>query len=360
MDKKENLVVKIVLPILCFFLGFAIMYGIMYKYPSVVTNTVTRVEKDVTITDTGIAEAVDKVYDAVVVVTTYKNNKAYSSGTGFVYKEDNSYGYILTNYHVIDGTDKVNVQFTNGDNVETTVVGYDKYSDIAVLKVSRKNIIEVAQIGSSKDMRVGDTTFAVGAPIDSVYSWTVTRGILSGKNRMVEVSNSDYVMKVLQTDAAINNGNSGGPLCNANGEVIGITSMKLIAEAVEGIGFAINIEDAINVANLIEKGETVTHPYLGVQMYNVSDAYYSRDYNYYFQKYNITSGVLVYSVTKNSPADKAGLLKDDVVIALDGKEVKSIAYLRYYLYEHTAGDKITLTINRAGETKTVNVTLGLE
>ena len=360
MNKNENLVVKIVLPIFCFFLGFAIMYGIMKKYPTIVTDTVTRVEKDVTITDTGIAEAVEKVYDAVVVVTTYKNNNAYSSGTGFVYKEDASYGYILTNYHVIEGTDRVNVQFTNGTNVETTVVGYDKYSDIAVLKISRKHVIEVAQIGSSKDMRVGDTTFAVGAPIDSVYSWTVTRGILSGKNRMVEVSKSDYVMRVLQTDAAINNGNSGGPLCNANGEVIGITSMKLIAEAVEGIGFAINIEDAISVASLIEKGEQVTHPYLGVQMYNVSDAYYNRDYNYYFQKYNITSGVLVYSVTKNSPADKAGLLKDDVVIAINGKDVSSIGYLRYYLYEYSAGDKITLTVNRAGEIKTISVILGSE
>ena len=360
MDKKENLVVKIVVPILCFFLGFAVMYGIMYKYPTIVTDTITRVEKDVTITDSGIAESVEKVYDAVVVVTTYRNNQAYASGTGFVYKEDNTYGYILTNNHVIENADKVNVQFTNGKNIETTILGSDKLSDIAVLRVSKKDIISVAQIGSSTDMRVGDTTFAVGAPINSVYSWTVTRGILSGKNRMVEVSNTDYVMKVLQTDAAINNGNSGGPLCNANGEVIGITSMKLVAQEVEGMGFAINIEDAMSVASSIEKGEKINRPYIGVQMYNVSDAYYSRTYNSYFQKYNITSGVLIYSVTKNSPAEKAGLLKDDVVIGVNDKTVTSIGYFKFYLYEHKAGDKVTLKINRNGEIKTLEIILGTE
>ncbi len=360
MVKKENLVVKIVVPILCFFIGVAAMYGIMYKYPTIVTDTITRVEKDVTITENGIADAVEKVYDAVVVVTTYKNDNAYASGTGFVYKIDGNYGYILTNAHVISDSDRVNVQFTNGENVQTTVVGSDKLSDIAVLKVEKKYIIKVAEIGSSSDMRVGDTTFAVGAPINSVYSWTVTRGILSGKNRMVEVSNSDYVMKVLQTDAAINNGNSGGPLCNSNGEVIGITSLKLVAEEVEGMGFAINIEEAIEVAGYIETGKKITHPYIGIQMYNVSDAYYSRNYYYMFQEYNISSGVLVYSVSKNSPAEKAGLEKDDVIIAVDGKDVTSIGYLRYYLYEHSVGDKVSLTINRKGETKKLTVTLGAE
>ena len=360
MDKKENLVVKIVVPIICFFLGFAIMYGIMYKYPTIVTNTITRVERDVSITDTGIAESVEKVYDAVVVVSTYLNNQPYASGTGFVYKSDNTNGYILTNNHVIEQADKVTVQFTNGKVVETTIVGSDKLSDIAVLKVSLKDIIEVASIGSSEKMRVGDTAFTVGAPINNAYSWTVTRGIVSGKNRMVSVGNQDNVMRVLQTDAAINNGNSGGPLCNANGEVIGITSMKLVAQEVEGMGFAINIEDAMNVAGYIERGEKVPRPYIGIQMYNVMDAFYSREYYYYFQKYNITSGVLVYAVTKNGPADKAGLVKDDVIIGVDGKDVSTIGYLRYYLYEHKAGDKVTLKVNRAGDIKNITITLGTE
>ena len=360
MEKKENLAVKIILPILCFFLGFAIMYGIMYKYPTLVTDKITKVEKNVTITDTGLADAVEKVYDAVVVVSTYQKNKATSSGTGFVYKEDKTYGYILTNYHVVESSDKVTVQFTNGEIVETDILGYDKYTDTAVLRVPKKSIISVAQIGSSADMRVGDTTFAVGAPIDSVFSWTVTRGILSGKNRMVQADDSDYVMKVLQTDAAINHGNSGGPLCNANGEVIGITSMKLINEAVEGMSFAYNIEDTLKVAASIEKNEKIVRPYIGVQMYNVSDAYYSRDYNSMFQQYDITYGVLIYSVTKNTPADKAGLQKDDVVIAVDGKDVNNIGYFRYYLYEHKAGEKIKITINRQGELKTLTLTLGSE
>ena len=357
MEKKENLVVKIVLPIVCFFFGFALMYGIMYKYPSIVTNTITRVEKDVSITDTGIAESVEKVYDAVVVVTTYRNDKAYASGTGFVYKEDKSFGYILTNYHVIKGSDKVNIQLTDGNIVETTVLGYDQDSDIAVLKIPKSSVLSVAQLGDNEKMRVGDTTFTVGAPVDSIFSWTVTRGILSGKDRLVQGGENSDVMSVLQTDAAINNGNSGGPLCNANGEVIGITSMKLVSEAVEGMGFAIKIEDATKVANAIEKGEKIVHPYIGIAMYDVADAYYTREYNYLFQKYKITSGVLVYGVTKNSPADKAGLLKDDVITEVDGEKVSSIGYLKYYLYRHEIGDKVTLTVNRQGSIKKIIITL---
>src|SRR5574344_1050995 len=182
---------------------------------------------NVNITDTCIAEYVKKVYDSVVVVETYVNDQLYATGTGFVFKEDDNYGYILTNNHVISNGTTIKVIFTDNTEVEVSVVGSDSYSDIAVLKVNKENVLGIATIGSSTSMNVGDTTFAVGAPVDaSTYSWTVTRGILSGKDRVVEVSssNSTYVMSVLQTDAAINSGNSGGPLCNANGEVIGITN----------------------------------------------------------------------------------------------------------------------------------------
>ena len=241
---------KIIYYLIAFFVGCLAMYAVVYYFPTSITQNITKLEKDVTVTDKGIADAVEKVYDAVVVVSTYQDDTYTASGTGFVYKKDNKTYYILTNHHVIDGGNKVTVSFTDGTVLETKVVGSDQYADIAVLTVESDKDLSVVEIGKSEDSRVGDTTFAVGAPLDSAYSWTVTRGILSGKDRMVEVSlsnnkNSDYVMKVLQTDAAINSGNSGGPLCNSNGEVIGITSLKLVSSGVEGMGFAIPIEFAI-------------------------------------------------------------------------------------------------------------------
>lgn len=362
MMKKENNVAKILVPILVFFLGCGTMYAVIAAFPTLFSTNVTRLEKNVTVTDTGLGEAVEKVYDAVVVVSTYRDNKLYSTGTGFVFKNENKKGYIITNNHVIENGSKVTVTFTNGKVVETDVVGTNALSDIAVLAVDSNELISVAEIGTSEDLRVGDTAFAVGAPLDSVYSWTVTRGIISGKDRMVEVtlsSNSgDYVMKVLQTDAAINSGNSGGPLCNANGQVIGVASLKLVDTSVEGMGFAIPIEVALEYAEKIMKGEVITQPYLGVSMINVTDAYYYPQYYKILNDNNITSGVIVYSVEEKSPADKAGLKSGDIIIKVNDQDVVSIGYLRYYLYNYNAGDKITMTYIRNGDTKTTTVTLG--
>ena len=230
------------------------------------------------------------------------------------------------------------------------------------LKINKKEVISVAEIGSSEKVRVGDTSFAVGAPLDSVYSWTVTRGIISGKDRMVEVSLSsnagDYVMKVLQTDAAINSGNSGGPLCNANGEVIGITSLKLVSESVEGMGFAIPIEVALNYAEKIISGEKITQPYLGISMVNVVDAYYYPQYYNIIKENNISNGVIIVDIEKNSPADKAGLQSKDIIVKINNDEVTSVAYLRYYLYNYNVGDKIEITYIRDSKTLKTTVTLG--
>ena len=351
--------------LIIFFVGCLAMYAVVYFFPTSITENVTKLEKDVTVTDTGIADAVEKVYNAVVVVSTYKDQTYIASGTGFVYKKDGNKYYILTNHHVIDGGNKVTVTFTNGDVIETTVVGSDQYADIAVLLMESKDELTVAPLGKSENTRVGDTAFAVGAPLDSVYSWTVTRGILSGKDRMVEVSldnsinsSNDYVMNVLQTDAAINSGNSGGPLCNSNGEVIGITSLKLVSSGVEGMGFAIPIEDATNKAEQIIKGEVVEYPYIGIAMIDVTRAYNSYQYGALIQSANITSGVIVNSVEKNSPAAKGKIETNDIIIKIDGKEVKNVAYLRYYLYQHKVGDTIKVTVIRDGKTKELSVTLG--
>ncbi len=355
---------KIVYYLITFFVGCLAMYAIVYFFPTSITESVTKVEKDVTVTETGIADAVEKVYDAVVVVSTYNDEVYTASGTGFIYKKDGNKYYILTNHHVIDGGNKVTVTFTDGSILETKVVGSDQYADIAVLSLETEKELTVAELGKSENSRVGDTAFAVGAPLDSVYSWTVTRGILSGKDRMVEVtlgssnSSSDYVMKVLQTDAAINSGNSGGPLCNSNGEVIGITSLKLVSSGVEGMGFAIPIEFATDKAEQIINGEVSEYPYIGISMLDITTVYNTYKYYDLIKSSGLSSGVIVASVEKGSPASKAKIQADDIITKINGNDIKNIAYLRYYLYQHNVGDTIKVTVYRDGSTKEINVTLG--
>lgn len=334
-----------------------IIFTIIYCNNFIDTNsTVETVNKDVTITDTGIAEAVSKVYDSVVVVKTYVKGELYSTGTGFVYKKDDKNGYILTNNHVIEEGTEIKVVFTDQSEVAATVVGTDEYSDIALLKVDKSKVKDVAEIGSSDDMQVGDTTFAVGAPLDStVYSWTVTRGILSGKNRLVETStgsstfgsSSSNVMEVLQTDTAINSGNSGGPLCNANGEVIGITNMKIASSSVEGMGFAIPIEIALGYAEKFINGEAIVRPYLGISMYDISNS-----------MLNSTKGIYVAAVESGSPADKAGIQKGDIITKIGNTEVESSSYLKYELYKYDIDDKVIFTYTRNNKEYTTDVTLG--
>jgi serine protease Do len=220
---------------------------------------VNKTEKEVTITDKGIADAVEKMYDSTVVVKVGTS----SWGSGVVYKKDNKYGYILTNHHVVDGAKSITIMFTDMSEAEGTLIGSDEHADVAVVKVDANKIKSVAEIGSSEDLKLGDTVFAVGTPIDLAYSFTVTRGILSGEDRLVSMSSKEsgysyyyqtrntdvWYMKLIQIDASINSGNSGGPLANSNGEIIGITNSKLSSSGsyysssatIENMGFAIPI-----------------------------------------------------------------------------------------------------------------------
>ncbi|MBR1376363.1 MAG: trypsin-like peptidase domain-containing protein [Bacilli bacterium] len=349
MKEKNKYIFYVVLSILTICLSVGGSYFVVTTYSgNDSTKTIKTITdySNVTITETGLSVPVAKVYDSVVVVETYVNNRLYATGTGFVFKEDDNYGYILTNHHVIEDGTSFKVIFTDDNEVEVEVVGSDEYSDIAVLKVDKKYVLSVASLGSSSDMSVGDTTFAIGAPVDaSTYSWTVTRGILSGKDRVVEVNN--VIMNVLQTDTAINSGNSGGPLCNANGEVIGVINMKLSSSQVEGMGFAIPIEVAIEYANNFINGDAIVRPYLGVSMYDLSSSLFSRE-----------DGIYLKSVEKDSPAAKAGLEAGDIIIKIDDKEVSTTAYLKYELYKHNVGDEVTITYKRNGEEHTTTVTLG--
>lgn len=360
---NNNVWVKLLVMFCLIAIGAAGMYGVIKLMPG--TTIVNKLEKEVTVNEQGIADAVEKVYDSVVVVENLKGGELQATGTGFIFKKSDNKYYVMTNYHVINGASSVKIQLTNNKELNVEVLGGDSYSDIAILAFESKDDYSIAEIGSSTDARVGDTTFAVGAPVDSTtYSWSVTRGIVSGKDRMVKVTtssqttSSDYIMKVLQTDAAINSGNSGGPLCNSNGQVIGITNMKLVSNStsnIEGMGFAIPIEDAIDFANKIINGEDITRPTLGVSMLDISStglAYYNISV-----PDNVTNGVVIMSVSKNSAAEEGGLKKGDVILEIDNVKVTSSALLKYELYRHNIGDEITLKINRNGFEKTLKIKL---
>lgn len=352
-----------ILPVILFFLGALAMYLLIYYVLPInkSNTTINKSEKEVTVTDNGIADAVEKLYDAVVVITSTNNGKEVSGGTGFVYKVAGDKAFILTNNHVISSADAAKVEFTDGKEVDAKIVGGDTDSDIAVLSVSKDDIVSVAEMGKSEDSRLGDTVFTIGSPISTDYSWTVTRGILSGKDRMVEVSlegenASNYAISVLQTDASINSGNSGGPLANVNGQVIGVTNMKLVSDSVEGIGFAIPIEDAITIGDdLVENGK-VERPLLGVSMIDLVNRY-----NLYEQgitlNTELTEGVVIVKVQAGSPADKAGLKRGDIIIGLDDDAIDDIATLRYKLYKHKVGDTINIKFERNGKTETASVKL---
>lgn len=362
MKKAPKIITTCFLFIGTFILGITSTFFIIDKYPSLFQETITKLEKNVTITENGIADAVDKVYDSVIVVSTYKQNQVISTGSGFIYKTNESEAYLITNHHVVDGGNSFKITYTDGDEVDATLVGSDEYSDIAVLKVETKEGYKAVELGNSDTMRVGDTTFVVGAPLGDVYSWSVTRGILSGKERLVEVSlsnsyQSDYIMNVLQTDSPVNSGNSGGPISNSNGEVIGVVNAKISSSGVEGIGFAIPIEVAMEKAEEIINGNKSSYPYLGVSMLNIEDARNYTNYRRYITDNNITSGVIVIDIEKDSVAYKNGMESGDIITQINGKEVKNVAYLRYELYKYKIGETIKVKVLRNSEIKEISIKL---
>ena len=351
-------VITIIVAVLSGLIGAAIV--LKFNTVTTTTNGVTTSSVKLDETNT-ISESVDKVYDAVVVVEGYSKNELISTGTGFVYKKDNGKAYIMTNHHVVSDCDSVKLLFTNGDEIDAELEGSDTYSDIAVLSVKDSDEIKAAIMGDSSKTEVGDTVFTVGSPEGADYAGTVTKGILSGKDRLVAVAltnstTSDYYMKVLQTDAAINPGNSGGPICNINGEVIGITNMKLVDATVEGMGFAIPIEDALYYAAILEKGENIERPYFGISMLDITDSYYLWQNGINIPE-KVTEGVVVIKASKNSPADKEKKKKGDIIIKLADEDISSLAEFRYELYKHKVGEKVSVTYIRDNKEKETEVTL---
>ena len=345
----------------------------------------TNTQNSTTITQTSVknenstTKAVDKVKDAVVSIITYSANsqnslfgygesdtdtnteQVSSQGSGVIYKKDGEYAYIVTNTHVINGANKVDIRLADGTKVPGEIVGTDTYSDIAVVKISSEKVSAVAEFGDSSQLTVGETAIAIGSPLGSEYANTVTQGIVSSLNRTVSLKSEDgqaISTKAIQTDTAINPGNSGGPLINIQGQVIGITSSKIATNggtSVEGLGFAIPSNDAIKIIEQLEKNGKVTRPALGIQMVNLSNLS-TTDLQKLKLPDNITSGVAVRSVQPNMPAN-GHLEKYDVITKVDGNPIASATELQNALYSYSVGDEITITYYRNGKEETTTIKL---
>ena len=287
-----------------------------------------------------------------------KSLTLYSEGSGVIYTTANGKGYIVTNNHVISGAAKVKVILASGKTISAKVVGKDSTSDLAVLSIDSKYVTQTASFGDSSSLQSGQTVIAIGSPEGSEYASTVTQGIISSPSLTITYNSNQ--MTVIQTDAAINSGNSGGALVNSNGQVIGINSMKLSSsssgDSVEGMGFAIPSNEVVTIVNQLVKKGKITRPQLGIKVAAIAEL------NSYYKKQlgistSLKKGLYVASVTSGSAAASAGIKKGDVITAADGKTVNDVATLHSILYSHNVGDKVKITVNRNGKTMTFTVTL---
>ncbi len=367
--KEKNKINLVIYLFVAFVLGGLVMYYIAIntnvyqenKSGNTTNNSCRACSGTIIVNDGSLSASVEKVYDAVMMIQNYQNNAIASTGSGFVYKTDDKYGYVLTNHHVISGATKIVLIRSDDKEIEGTVLGSDEYLDLAVVRINKSDVIDTAKIGTSENSKLGDTVFTIGSPLGYEYRGTVTDGILSGKDRLVTVSLSgsninDWVMKVLQTNAAVNPGNSGGPLVNATGEVIGVISLKLVQTEVENMGFAIPIEYAMSHIDSLESGKAIVRPMLGISMLNVTDTY-ALYRSGIMIKDDIKAGVVVVEIAKDSGASKSDLQKGDVVTKINNEKVDNMAYLRYELYKYNVGDKITITYLRDGKEKTTTIQL---
>ena len=357
--KQKNL--KILYILIAFLLGLIVMYLVVNVTNGklVVKHVDNENIKTTTVEETSdLKTAINNVYDATVYIES-TSNRSISSGSGFVYKEDGKKAYILTNYHVIDGGLKYDVTFVDGTDVEAKYVNGDEYYDIAVLEVDVSKIKKVAELGNSSNIELGDSVFTVGAPLGKDYMGTITKGIVSGVNRMVSVSlnNGDYLMEVIQTDASINSGNSGGPICNIKGEVIGITSSKLIGSGVEGMGFAIPINSVLEILDDLESGKTIERPYIGVQLADLTNTFALQYYYGITISDDVEFGAVLSYIEEGKAADKAGLKVGDIIVELDGNKVEDVSHFKYLLYKHKIGDKVNIKYYRGNKIETTTLEL---
>lgn len=266
------------------------------------------------------------------------------NGSGIIIDSD---GHIVTNNHVIDGSDNITVILHDGRELKAKVVGRDAQTDLAVIKVDEKNL-PYAELGDSSKLEVGELAVAIGSPMGTDYAGSVTAGIISGLNRELFVGNRS--MKLIQTDAAINPGNSGGALVNSEGKVIGINTLKLVRSQVEGMGFAIPINEAKPIIEQLIQNKKVSRPYLGITGQTIDEQT--------AKQYDVPQGVLIRQVVPGSGAEKAGLVRGDIITKVDNERVTTIEQLQKIIQSHKVGD--VLKVEAYGELnryKTVEVKL---
>lgn len=285
------------------------------------------------INNTTLQEQIKKINPSVVIIKSDES----SIGSGFIYKVDKNNAYILTNEHVVTNKKKVNIQLITNKKVKATVLGKDPYLDLAVLKIDKKYATKPVKLGNSKKINVGDRIFTIGTPIAEEYKNTVTSGIISGLDRAVKTQDSsgnDIIMNMIQIDASINNGNSGGPLVNLNGEVIGICTLKITDANVESLGFAVPINIVKENIDNLESSKNIKYPSLGV---DVIDTF---------------NGIQITKVNNNIP-----LKENDIIIKINNKEVEDSAHLKYEIYKYKKGKKIKVTYTRNDVEKETNIVL---
>ena len=345
-----------------------------------VNETVTDVAVNIT-TDT--TAAVEKVQDAVVSIinmqagntnmfgfdlpqnssdTTNGTLETSSEGSGVIYKIEGDLAYIVTNNHVIDGADELEILMKDGTKKVATVVGSDIWTDLAVLTIPAENVTAVASFGDSDTVNVGEPAIAIGSPLGTEFATSVTQGIISAKNRSVSTDVDsdgiiDWDVTALQTDAAINPGNSGGALINIAGQVIGINSMKISDSNVEGMGFAIPSNDVLTIINELEQNGEIVRPILGVSMLDLSQISAAQQSSVLALPEDVTAGVVIAEVQALSAAELGGLEQYDVITEMNGEPVTSIVDLRKILYALEVGTDVEISYYRAGTLQSTTVTL---
>ena len=313
-------------------------------------KTVTNTEQ-LSFSTTGgvsIPDIYNKVSPAVVGITTQNLTLNQfqvqgGSGSGFIFSKE---GYVLTNYHVIEGASKISVMFSNKTTADATVVNYDEDLDVAVLKISgNMEMPAVLELDSSADVLVGEPVIAIGSPLGETFLNSLTSGIVSAKDRRIE--DTDTVKTYIQTDAAINPGNSGGPLINAYGKVIGINTAKISDSSVSGMGFAIPITAVADTVKDLVDNPLNTSITLGVSIQNLSDTE--------LKYYQLDHGVLVASVSAGSIAANGGIEPNDIITKFNGKDISSTSDLQKAKGKVSSGDKVEVEINLSGKTMTVTL-----
>ncbi|MEF3328955.1 S1C family serine protease [Oceanobacillus oncorhynchi] len=316
--------------------------------------------------DADVSADISEVSQAVVGVINmqqqnlWEDSQEAGTGSGIIYKKEDGKAYVITNNHVVEGAEQLQVALNEEHQVDATVLGTDALTDLAVLEIDGEHVDTVANLGSSEDIEVGETVMAIGNPLGMDFNNSVTRGIISGLNRNVEVDTNgdgapDWVTEVLQTDAAINPGNSGGALVNADGDVIGINSMKIAQSQVEGIGFAIPIDEALPVVEKLETDGEVSRPLIGI-----STAPLTQVPPQYQQEIelpeDVEGGMVIANVQSGSPADNANLQQFDVITKINGNPVTSIIELRKELFDQgQAGEHVEIEFARDGELHSITL-----